>query len=227
MLEGAFRLLDALRDAGEAGLSQLVRQTGLPKASVHRLLRQLRELGAVEQRDGVYCVGPHLYWLGQSWRPDTALMEATRGPVQRLAQATGASIGVGVRAHGQVSLVRGVPGEVASQAPMGPGLAWPSCTAAARVLLAWDASPRLEWKSAMSPEEGEQIRRSRAAFDREEIVPGVACVAVPIMHPSRDDPIAVLAAVVGPAQPFGRLTALLHRASESITSVLPALRREV
>ncbi|MFD4504558.1 IclR family transcriptional regulator [Streptomyces sp. NPDC058457] len=223
VIEGAFLLLDTLREAGEAGLSQLARETGLPKASVHRLLRQLCDLGAVEQREGRYCIGPHLFWLGQSWRPDSALMAATRSPLQRLAQATGASIGLGVWAHGQATIVRGVPGEVATRVQMGPGLVWPWCTAAAKVLLAWDSPSRRGRDGGLTAQEAEEIRRNRVAFDREEVLPGVACVAVPIMHPAKDVPIAVLAALVEPAQSLSRLAELLHRTGDNVTSSLPAL----
>jgi DNA-binding IclR family transcriptional regulator len=221
VLEGAFQVLDVLRETGEAGLSRLVRETGLPKASVHRLLRQLTALGAVEQRDGGYCVGPHLYWLGQSWRPDTALMAATRRPVQRLAQATGASVGLGVWAHGQATIARCVPGETAAHVQMGTGLVWPDCTAACRALLAWQPARRRDRAGGLSAADAERIRRTRLVVDREEVLPGVACVAVPVMHPAGHVP--VLAAMVEAGRPLDPLAALLRRTGDTVTASLAAL----
>ncbi|MDT7566078.1 MAG: IclR family transcriptional regulator, acetate operon repressor, partial [Pseudonocardiales bacterium] len=70
VLEGAFELLDVLsRMPSGAGLSGLSRDSGLPKATTHRLLEQLVALGAV-QRDGQrYYVGGALARLGRSWQP--------------------------------------------------------------------------------------------------------------------------------------------------------------
>lgn len=64
-VERAFRLLDALA-RNNAGVSELARATGLHKATVHRLLRTLRELGLVELGpDGTrYRLGLRLLELG-------------------------------------------------------------------------------------------------------------------------------------------------------------------
>lgn len=52
VLEGAFIVLDALaRVPAGAGLSALARDTGLSKATVHRLLEQLVNLGAVQRHE--------------------------------------------------------------------------------------------------------------------------------------------------------------------------------
>lgn len=68
VLEGAFLLLEEIIDTEECGLSELASRTGLPKATVHRLLDQLIGLGAVERRDGRYRVGVAMFRLGSGWR---------------------------------------------------------------------------------------------------------------------------------------------------------------
>ncbi|QKW17684.1 helix-turn-helix domain-containing protein [Kitasatospora sp. NA04385] len=223
MLAGAFQLLDALRTSQGAGPSELARRAGLPKATVCRLLRQLCDLGAVEQRAGRYCVGEHLHWLGQAWRPDNALMAATLHLVPRLAQVTGATITVGVLTGAQVTFVRSVQGQIAARAPLNAGSSWPSCTAAARALLAWAPTPVPGSGPLLDPLQARGIREGRVAFDHEEVVSGVSCVAVPIMHPHREQPVAVLAAVTEPGESLTRLADLLHRAGSGVTAALPSL----
>ncbi|RAJ48519.1 IclR-like helix-turn-helix domain-containing protein [Streptomyces sp. KhCrAH-43] len=77
VIEGAFALLDALRRCGgEAGLTEIAAACALPKGSVHRLLKQLLLVGAVERRGSRYRVGSQLYRLGQVWEPHPGLRVA-------------------------------------------------------------------------------------------------------------------------------------------------------
>ncbi|MGA5252515.1 helix-turn-helix domain-containing protein [Streptomyces pseudogriseolus] len=81
MLEGAFALLEALRQHGdEAGVTELAVACGVPKSTAHRLLEQLVALGAVERRGARYRLGAQLYRLGQagSRTQDCAWRDACR-----------------------------------------------------------------------------------------------------------------------------------------------------
>src|SRR4029450_1341231 len=69
VLEGAFGLLGAVERAGEASLTQLAAQCGLPKTTTYRLLEQLMELRAVERSGAGYRLGSRLFRLGQAWQP--------------------------------------------------------------------------------------------------------------------------------------------------------------
>ncbi|MFE0461100.1 IclR family transcriptional regulator [Kitasatospora sp. NPDC058965] len=228
VLRGAFAILDVLQVAGEAGPTELARATNLPKASVHRLLQQLHELGAVEKRNGRYSMGPRVHSLARSWHPSPALMAAIREPLPRLARATGACVGVGVWVHGHVVLVRGVPGEVIGLAPQDQsGATWPRHTAAAKALLAWQPAPPRPADVVLSAQEAQAVRERRVVFDREEVVEGVACVAVPIMHPTGRRPVAVLAAMVRPDESLPRLARTLRRVGDGISTALPAFQGRI
>jgi IclR family transcriptional regulator, acetate operon repressor len=61
VLGGAFGLLDSLQGLGSARVSDLQRDTGLPRTTVHRLLQQLEEVGAVERAAGRWRLGPR-WW---------------------------------------------------------------------------------------------------------------------------------------------------------------------
>jgi hypothetical protein len=73
-------------------LGQLTDATGIPHATVHRLLQQLIAVGAV-RRDGVhYFLGAGLLRLGAAVTPDRRLRAAARRPMAELAAATGAAV---------------------------------------------------------------------------------------------------------------------------------------
>jgi IclR family acetate operon transcriptional repressor len=224
VLDGAFALLDVLGELGEAGVTRLSEAGDLPKATTYRLLEKLTTLGAVEKRNGRYRVGPLIFTLGRTWRPDPALLRAAHAPMLRLARATGASVGVGVLAHSQVVLVGAVPGERARRrVPMEPGMALSRSTAASRVLLAWAAStnPVASTRSGsapMSTSQAEQIRAEGQAFDRQEVLPGICCAAVPLMGDDPSTPLAAVCAVVDASYPLPDLAADLTRTAAVIAA---------
>lgn len=216
VLEGAFALLEALERAGEAGLTALAVESGLPKSSAHRLLDQLIDLGAVERSGGDYRMGARVFRLGRGWQPHPGLLAAATVPVRRLAESTGATVALCVLREGRVMAVAGVPGEAADLVPLRPGLTWPWLTAAGKVLVA-AAPPELpfgplpaSWRWT-----AREIRERGAAFDREEQVPGVCCVAVPLHGPG-GDVIAALCAMVPPGRDLSSLADVLARVARSI-----------
>jgi IclR family transcriptional regulator, acetate operon repressor len=98
-LERAFELLELLADSGGAqGLSQLSSSSGLPPATIHRLMSTLVTLGYV-RRGGSrqYILGPRLIRLGEtgsqmlgSWaKPHLAELVALYGETANLAMLEG------------------------------------------------------------------------------------------------------------------------------------------
>lgn len=232
VLEGAFTLLDHLGTMGEAGLTRLSEAGNVPKATAYRLLEQLTALGAVEKNNGQYRVGARIFSLGRMWRPDPELRRAAHDPMLRMARATGTSVGVAVLAYGQVVTLGVACGEAARRVPMEAGMPLPRRTAAATMLLAWASAPGTEsavgpyaapgpGPGIMSPAHAEHLRGRGAAFDREGILPGVNCVAVPLLGPGSSTPIAALYAVGGTSCPLPRLAADLDRTSAVISAAIP------
>ncbi|MEV0678631.1 helix-turn-helix domain-containing protein [Actinosynnema sp. NPDC050436] len=89
VLGRAFTLLDALVSHPDGvGLTWIAHFCGIPKATTHRLLRQLEALGVVERSSDLYRVGPQVFRLGQAWQPYPHLLAAARRPLQDLAAAT-------------------------------------------------------------------------------------------------------------------------------------------
>ncbi|MDT3396576.1 IclR family transcriptional regulator [Streptomyces sp. B1866] len=219
VLEGAFTLLEAVKRTGEAGLTTLSATSGLPKTTTHRLLEQLVALGALERSGSNYRMGPRVFRLGQDWAPHPALLRAARGPVRHLARTTGASVGLCVLREGQTLAVAGIPGEVNELVPLRPGATWPWVTAAGKAIVA-HMSPDLplDPQPAAWRREADAIRDLGAALDRQELVEGVACVAVPLFGPR--GVVASLSVLVDPARPLRRVTEQLVPIGKAVTAAL-------
>jgi DNA-binding IclR family transcriptional regulator len=216
VLEGAFALLDALEAAGEARLAELAAASGLPKSSAHRLLEQMVALGAVERSLDTYQMGARMFRLGQGWQPHPGLLAAANRTVRWLGRTTGATVAVCVLREGRTLAVAGVQGDVADLVTLRPGVRWPATTAAGKALMAWDSpGPPPEQMPASWWRTARQIRERGVAVDREELIPGVCCVAVPL-HGPRGEPVASLAAMVPAGRDLGAVTAEVTRAARAI-----------
>ncbi|MFC9387768.1 IclR family transcriptional regulator [Streptomyces venezuelae] len=196
VLEGAFALLDALRRSGdEAGVTELALLCGVPKASVHRLLDQLVTLGAVERHGNRYRVGPQLYRLGQAWEPHPGLRPAARLPLQRLRAATGASVVLAVLREDMALTVSSVPGDIEPLLPVRDGIAFRLDTAAGKAL--------------RGPLRGGPV------LDREDVMAGVCCAALPVRTPDGRT-VAALAGLVPAGRPLDSLARAVAEAGAAI-----------
>ncbi|GAA4932810.1 IclR family transcriptional regulator [Streptomyces coeruleoprunus] len=204
VLEGAFALLEALRRHGDdAGVTELAEACGVPKGSAHRLLDQLVAVGAVERQGSRYRVGPQLYRLGQAWQPHPGLRAVARLPLHRLRAMTGASVVLTVLRDDSALTVSSVPGELEPVVPVRDGMSFRLDTAAGRAL----RGPL----------------RGGAVFDREDVMEGVCCAALPVRSPDGRT-VAALAAMV----PAGhRLDAVAQAVAEAGAALTRALARGV
>jgi IclR family transcriptional regulator, acetate operon repressor len=95
-LDRAFAILEAIADAGGViGLSQLAASSGLPVATIHRLLRTLVDLGYVRQEPSrQYSLGPRLMRLTDG---STKRLGALAHPyMHRLVEELGESVNLAV-----------------------------------------------------------------------------------------------------------------------------------
>ncbi|MGW5650084.1 helix-turn-helix domain-containing protein [Streptomyces humi] len=218
VLEGAFGLLEAVERAGEAGLTRLAAECGLPKSTAHRLLEQLAELGAVERHRGGYRMGPQMYRLGHRWQPNPALRSAARRPMRELAELTGAAVGICVLWKGQALVLEWVPGKEPEPSVVARrGSTWPWRAAAGKVLMATAGPVALPGPPPGSwTREAAAIRARGAAFDREELVPGVCCAAVPLPGRPGRAPLTSLCVVTDPGHRLERIADAAARTAQVI-----------
>jgi DNA-binding IclR family transcriptional regulator len=197
----ALAILDAFDGADPfLGVSDIARRAGLPKSTAFRLLLSLAEQGYVERRGVQYCLGTHLFELGNqvSWCRPRNLRETALPYMCELQNLTNRTVHLAVLDGCEVLYIEKVQGHKPVAAPTRVGgrvparntalgkaiLAYSPDSAVERVLAA-NAVPRTRYSIA-SPrvfrEELAEIRRSGYAFDREESKLGLTCVAAPILR---------------------------------------------
>jgi DNA-binding IclR family transcriptional regulator len=219
VLEGAFEVLHALSRTPEgAGLTGIARESGIPKATVHRLLEQLVELGAA-QRDGPrYFVGDTLAEIGRSWQPRPALRRATLAPTRLLARLT-SSVATVTMIHGGAIRVVATAGRLPRPLPqVRVDDEFSSRTAAGRILLASGPQhdvptgfSRTEWRRARET----LTRRDAVCVDNEEVMPGTHCAAAAIALPSGET--ACMTVIMVGRRPPANLGDLVLRAVRDTT----------
>lgn len=224
VLDGAFVLLDTLERVREAGLTRLASEGGLPKTTAYRLLEQLVELNAVERSHDRYRIGPRFFRLGQGWKPYPGLRAAAAGPIRSLAAATGMTVGICVLSGGRALAVAGIPGELEPLASLRPGMIYPWTTAAGKVLVA-DANRRVPLGPLPSSwgQTAAEIRDRGLAIDREELVPGVCCVATPL-YARRGETVAALCALTPPSAGLSQIANVVGQIGRTITAALQVPR---
>lgn len=209
VVDGAFRVLRALPEAGQkhqvAFLAQL---TGLPRPTVHRLLGQLRQSGAVEWADGHWALSTSLLGLARHVEPLTGLRMTSSKVIQRLREQTGAAVSLVVPSENSFVALEMVPGRDALPIDARSGAQMPASTAAAMVLT----------PSAMP---AARRRSFGAAVDDQDVIAGMTCYAVPVSLPGgRRASLQIATAAQWPAD---RLAAPVHRAAVALERRLSSL----
>lgn len=92
VIHTAFALLDLVAEFQPVRLVDLSAAAGLPHPTVHRLLRQLVEVGAVRREGSRYCLGATVLRLGAAVTPVARLRVAAQRPMAELAALTGAAV---------------------------------------------------------------------------------------------------------------------------------------
>jgi DNA-binding IclR family transcriptional regulator len=228
MLERGIQVLQAFRTTeGPLTLSEIGRRTGLPKATVHRLLNVLRELDLVERATDGYVLGRGLFELGELVPIKSRLREAALPYMQDLYEATHETVHLGVRVDLDVLYAEKIRGHSGVDVPSRVGGRLPlSSTGVGKTLLAFSSDDliaavlsrplrRLTDRSASDPRvlavELSDIRSAGVGYDHEEASIGVSCVAAPVLV--HGDPVAALSISVPSSHLHGDRLAVAVKAS--------------
>ncbi|MGH3586339.1 MAG: IclR family transcriptional regulator, partial [Pseudonocardia sp.] len=203
----AFQLLEHLGSAGgELGLSQLAAESGVPTATIHRMLQTLAWFGYVRQEPvtKVYTLGPELIHLGGA--AGRQLGAWARPELDRLVRETGETATLAVLDGAEIVYIAQVPSPHTLRMLAQLGRRVPAqCTAAGKVLLSLltdarvreivDAHPlrALTRRSLVDPDAlvahlGTVRAQGYAVEDGEQEV-GVRAFAMPVDYAGR--PMAV------------------------------------
>jgi DNA-binding IclR family transcriptional regulator len=181
----AFELLDHVGALEPVRLLDLAAATGIPRPTVHRLLKQLIEVGAVRRDGARYCLGASLLGLGARVTPERRLRAVARRPLAELAAATGAAVSLSATIGGDAVFLDTMDARVPLGLPE-PGSRVPPGTAQARIHT--------------------EIGCPAPVVDAGGFVAHISCVAVAIPL-GRGQMAAVTTLVAGQHPPLGLLAA--------------------
>ncbi len=192
-LEKTARLLNTLAAAGRLTATELAEVLDEPRSSVYRQLRDLREIGWVEEsaKAGQWAVGVELFRLGAAALARLDLTGVARGPLEELHDDTGLTVFLCVaRADLAVCVSRIDGAGVASMELKLGGALELHRGAAPTVLLAHRSdSAAQQWFEAagLDPREAEHLRTRLAAIraagfaiSDEDVTGGIAAVGAPV-----------------------------------------------
>ncbi|WP_254546902.1 IclR family transcriptional regulator [Halomarina pelagica] len=195
----AFEIVDSLQELDGARVTELAQHLGKSKGSVHNHLRTLLELGYVTKDGDTYHVGLRFLDHGMYARQRQPLYEIAKTEVDRLAEETGELVNLLVEENGLGIYLYQATGEnaVNVDAHVGSHVHLHN-TALGKAILAHLPRERVEEIIAHRGLEAttertitdrevffdhlEEIRERGVAFDDEERLPGLQCVAVPIRN---------------------------------------------
>ncbi|GAA2796040.1 IclR family transcriptional regulator [Crossiella cryophila] len=196
-LERAAALLDAFdADHRELGLAELVRRSGLPRSTTHRTAARMIQLGWLDKQGERYRIGNRLFELSGLVPVRRELREAVLPFLQDLYAAARTTVQLGVLDGAQVLVVEKISGHRPMPMLDQVGGNIPAhCSGLGRAILAYSDEQTFETvvaaglhrrtpRTISSPT---ALRRELAAipdrgwaYDREEGIVGISCVAAPI-----------------------------------------------
>ncbi|MBX0324185.1 IclR family transcriptional regulator [Halomicroarcula sp. F13] len=212
-----FEILNGLKELGGARVTELARYLDLPKSTVHNYLSTLEQEEYIVKDDNEYRVGLRFLELGAYSRHERKLFQIAKPEVDRLADETGELANVLVEEHGRGSYLYRAYGEQAVRVKAHVGTRVPlHTTALGKAILAYlpeervdeivdrhglaENTPQSIGTRAELDETLDAIRERGVAFDDEERLNGLRCVAAPVLDNS-DDIIGAIS-VAGPTNRF-------------------------
>ncbi|MBX6342577.1 MAG: IclR family transcriptional regulator [Thermomicrobiaceae bacterium] len=223
MLQTVQKAVEVLRlftpEHPEWGVTEVALKLELPKSGAHALLCTLAGQGLLERTaNRRYRLGWRLFELSQTLLENSRLLRVARPIMERLATGWGATTHLAVLIDGRVLYVEKIQGDPSFEILLsGVGKRLPAhCSGVGKVLLAyrpWDEMARIVRENGLrrfTPNtitdveqlraELELIRQRGYAYDLEEVMVGLCCVAVPI-HDESEQVIAAMSLSV-PAHRF-------------------------
>jgi DNA-binding IclR family transcriptional regulator len=200
----------------ERGPTEVAAQLGIGKSRAHALMSSMAEIGLLRRvSGGRYRAGWRALALERIVRESTPFRPVAYEVAERLARHCGENVHIAALDSGQVVYVDRLRGSRAVEIPVSAaGSTFPAhCSGVGKVLLAHiepgelDAIIDRRGLPALTPRtitdrdalyaELHRVRRDGVAYDREEVAPGLECVAAPIIDP--DGQVCAAISIAGPA----------------------------
>jgi DNA-binding IclR family transcriptional regulator len=208
-VDKALTLLKSLAELdGEVGVSELARRNRMSKSTAFRLLGILQRNDLVDRVGSDYRLGTQLFDIGaRVFGADALVLQERLLPhLADLYELTHETVHLAMLHGTDIVYVNKLHGHRAARSPSRIGARLPAyCTGVGKALLAFDHDAaeaaitaglpaRTEYTLADSERFQADLRRIRQegiAYDRQEAVLGLTCIAVPVMG-SAGRPVAAL-----------------------------------
>lgn len=188
-------VLDAFDGPGRLTLAQIVRRTGLPRSSAHRMLERLVQLRWLRRNGRDYELGMRLVELGSLAVHQDRMHRAAIPLLHDLHRATGLVVHLAVLDGSDVVYLEKIGDRMTTAIPTRVGGRQPAhCAAVGKAILADTQSSdavdlsagKTKYSISTPAQLNAELARVRAhgvAFDKEESLAGFGCVAAPIGSP--------------------------------------------
>jgi len=195
----SFEIINTLRELQGAGVSELAERIDKPTSTIHDHLRTLESEEYLVKKDGDYYVGTRFLGVGEQARSRYKVYPIASEELDKLAEQTGEHTNLMIEEHGKGIFLYKARGPDAVQLDTHAGMrVHLQTTALGKSILAF--RPREEVKAiierhglpavteqTISDEEAlfdelDEVRERKYAYDDEERVKGMRCVAAPITN---------------------------------------------
>jgi DNA-binding IclR family transcriptional regulator len=189
------KVLISVAESGESRADQIATDIGVPLSTVYRYLRTLRELDLVEERDGSYVPGWRLLELSGQNLAYTRLVELGHSFLRELAEVTGETAVLTVRAGTHAVCLRQVESQHPIRMAFRIGQLLPLYAGAGQRMLLAHAPESVIERVLSQPmrhltdrtpnrsaivRELQQIRQTGFLISRGEYYDGAVAVAIPV-----------------------------------------------
>jgi len=212
-----FEILSALKELDGAGITEIADHLDATKSNVHNYLNTLRQEGYIRKVGTTYYVGLSLLELGAYARQTRPVYEVAKPELRALADETGERVNLMVEEHGLGVYLHHEAGNQGVKVDTFVGSrVHLHNTALGKAILAHlpksEVNAIIDWRGMIKTtehtitdrdelfDELEQIRNRGVAFDREERLNNLRCVAAPVI--GKNDCIEGAISVSGPKTRF-------------------------
>lgn len=172
-----FAILAELERNGGTGVTEIARQTDIPKSSVYKYLATLKSLGFVTKKGNQYVLSFRFFQLGIRIRERCTVYQYARSRIDRLAEEIGETVSLIVEENGDAVYLYQMRTTEAPRGPVGEGGRIPiHVPAAGKAILSYRPLDEVETYlegAEVSPsvtgllDELERIRDQRLIIDRD------------------------------------------------------------
>lgn len=224
-----FALIELLARRGSLGMRAISRELGIPTGSTHRLLAELADERIVERTElGDWKLSYRLVQLAGIQLERISLPSLARPVLEQLAAETRETAFLAVPSGDEIVYLDKVQTDMQLQLNVELGTRRPMyCTGLGKAILAFLPEPRQRQLLArgtfvpytpntitdpmLLSVELQRTRERGYAVDREEIIPGVHCIAVPLLDHTNRAVGAISIAGTSPRLESARFDALVQR----------------